>query len=530
MSRDGLTHVARTGLFVAFAGAACRFVSLGKELLVAFLLGAGVATDGYALLMLLPSFAMALLVHSARSAFLTQFARYADQSRQEGERFANRFLCELTALAVLIMALLIGPLHWAWPWLFPHAAPELVETSRQLLPIAGLLVVLVTLGAALSAILNARGSFTAPQWTALLPTLTIVAGLLIWQEKSDAATLLISMLAGVGLQTIVLFWLTRQSGHAFQWRLGFGQSQSRTLWHYAAPVLGVSVLSQVNVYVDRSMATSLDSGAVAILTWSGTLRDFISGTIIGGFLSVLLPYFTRQATREDRGDLALSCMTTLRLGAVILFPLSGLVVLILPDLLGSLTLGSLDQTATALIGLCVAGYACGFYMDLSSNALAAALLALGRASSLLWISLLASFLPNIVFNLLLIRWLGAPGLALSTSIVGLCTLLANYLVLRNCVAISEEVETGRSILGALLATLLATAAMGAFVASGGLPAGPFSDIGHAVWWSTIRGLGLLLIYAFLMLVFPGHQAARHLLRSLLESARTRRKTRTEDPP
>lgn len=521
MSRDGLTHVARTGLFVAFAGAACRFVSLGKELLVAFLLGAGIATDGYALLMLLPSFAMALLVHSARSAFLTQFARFSEQGEQEGVQFANRFLCELTAVSVLIMAFLLGPLHWAWPWLFPHAAAELVETSRQLLPVAGLLVVLVTLGAALSAILNARGSFTAPQWTALVPTLTIMAGLLLWRERSDAATLLLSMLAGVGLQTMVLAWMARQSGHVFHWQLGFGELESRTLWHYAAPVLGVSVLSQVNVYVDRSMATSLESGAVAILTWSGTLRDFISGTIIGGFLSVLLPYFTRQATRDDRGNLAASCMTTLRLGAVVLFPLTGLVVLILPDLLGSVALGSLDRGATSLIGLCVAGYACGFYMDLTSNALAAALLALGRATSLLWLSFLASFLPNIIFNLLLIRWLGAPGLALSTSIVGLCTLAANYLVLRNCVTLPEEAETARSVGGALLAALLATGIIGLLVATEWLPAGPYSEIGEAAWWAAMRGLGLLLIYALLMLVFPGHRAARQLFQTFMQTARRR---------
>lgn len=415
-------RVARTGALVAAIAVVCRVASLGKELMVAAVFGASAATDAYSLAMILPHVAMATLLVASRSAFLTQFPTQNSEASQQ--RLVDRFLTGSTALAI-VAAISIVSIAWITVPFWVRGGPELERMVRSLLPWSAGILVVYAMVAATIAISNARGRFGGPQWTALIPTTVVALAVLFCRDRLGPTVLVAGLCGGAAIQVLVLGLLEWRHGFRPRMRLDCFKAESRPLWAFTGAVLLLGVVSQLNVVVDRAMASSLSDGGVAVLTWSGLVRDIVSGTMIGGFVSVLLPHFSVQSARGSRDEIRRALRQLTGRGAQVVFPITVLICVPLPWLLADLQWGNLKAADIAGIAACVSAYGIGFYADLVSNSMYQALLALGRMRSLIVIAIIFSFSANIVFNLLLIDRFGYWGLALSTSIVGYCTLFAN---------------------------------------------------------------------------------------------------------
>jgi putative peptidoglycan lipid II flippase len=304
--------------------------------------------------------------------------------------------------------------------------------------------------------------------------------------------------------------MVRRAGNPLSLRLDLRSPACSVLWRFALPLILLDVLTQANVYVDRTMASLLEPGKVAVLGWSAAMKDFLSGTLIASLLLVFLPHFSQQAARGAKDDLRRSAALMVRYAAITLLPVSALLCVCCPPVFQHLDIGRLDAAAARSLAFCLAAYGLGLFADLASTSLYQALMALGKLRALLLLAVLANFLPNLLFNLLLIGPLGEVGLALSTSLVGYCTLFANAYVFRRCVGAHEEAQSIRAILGALSATAAsALAGVAAFAAV------------RSVWTSTSWGdlaaasaaaAATCTLYAFLMLVFPGSDDARRAAR------------------
>ena len=435
-------RIARPGIRLSVAAALCRAASFAKEGFVAYLFGAGIVTDAYALAMLIPALGAALFVRAFCRSYLTLMAG------EDAAPFARWFLGRVFWVSLPIPALVTVAVRFVPP----GAVADLATPAAWL-------IVPSAMVAALTAVLNARGRFAAPQLTALIPTAAVAALLVAEGTRFGAAGLVHSLLAGTALQAVVLMGMGARAGS------GIAPAAAATFWAGVLPMIAIDLMVQCNVFVDRAMAGTLPSGAVAVLTWSALMKDFLSTALVASVLAVLLPHFARQVASGRAGEIGNACALVIRYGAVLLLPVSALLCLCGPPLVASLRLGNLDAPAIRSMTLCLAAYGIGLYADLVSSTFFQGLLALRRLRALLWLGLLANVLPNVGLNLLLIGPMKEVGLALATSIVSFLTLAANFFVLRRHVPIPGG--GARTVLGAALATAAASgAAYGAMKAMG----------------------------------------------------------------
>lgn len=495
--------VAGAGLLLAAVLALCRIASLGKELLVAGQFGAGEAIDAYALALLVPALALAFYANSVRRAFLVEYPRQV--AAGEGTTFTNRYLCQVLAVSTVLAVITRIGLPWLWPQLV--TADRLSSLNRHLdtlnAPIAGLIVPVATVSA-LTAVLNARKSFAKPQWTHILPTLSIVFAVLARGTGDGPQLLAWSLLLGTVIQAIVLTILVHRAGHTFSSPRGSLFRESGRFAAVVLPFLLLDALGQANVLVDRAMAGGLDQGRLSVLYWSALGKDFLSGTLVASMLWVLLPHFADQVGREDLQGLRKSCSRLVRFAAVLLLPLSSLVLIAGHTLLPSLSLGALEHDDFQRMGLTLGGYAWGLFPELAGLAMVQAILVLGRWKQVAMVGLFGLFLPNLVLNLLLIDPLQEVGLALSTALTAwLLLVIASWSVHR-----SFGFEDGPGMLKSI-----------------GRSCG-FSLLSGIAGWAVIMGLGTgattgvvalattLVVYLFLCLGRPGHADARHVFQRL----------------
>ncbi len=510
-------EVAKASLLMAVVLAVCRFASLGKELYVASIFGAGVVVDAYALALMIPALGVSFYVNAVRRAFLAQYPKHEAVGAEAASHFANQFLISLLAVSVFLAVAISFGLRSILPRLVFDTNPKVIAGFMELTIPAAWMIVPMSLVSGFIAILNVRHRFSSPQWTHVIPTAGVIVALLFLGRGSGARGLLYGLLAGSTLQCGVLWWMASRSGHRTTWRINWRISAFTALWMLSFPFIVLDALGQGNVYIDRAMATTLDQGKVSVLYWSALMKDFISGTWIASILWVLMPHFSEQVQRGETHELRRSCALILRYSAVLLFPISALLVVCGPPLLSHFQLGQFDADAARWLVWCVAAYGLGLYAELASPALAQAMLVLGRIRTLVLIGIFGSFLPNIVLNLLLIRPLGVVGLALSTSLVAWLTLICHYLTLRRSLGIDNERRCVRTVMGSLMAAVVMGVVGFAFY-TGVVQFWPDRSWSELVGGVAAAAVGLAVYFA-LMLIYPGNDDARAGFKILREKVR-----------
>lgn len=518
MSSNRRTAIA--GLLMAGVTALCRCASLGKELCVASVFGAGTTMDAYALAALVPAVAMATVVNPLRRAFQTQYPEHEARGPDAAADFAGLFLGDLLlAAAGLALVVLVG-LRPLWPHVLPDHAGQ-GEGTAALVPIlrnvtlpAALLLVPMALVAGLVAVLNAARHFSRPQLTFFVPPSCVLVAVLL-RPDGGARTLVWGLLVGTVLQSLLLAAMVRAAEIRVRWHVGRGAAARRGLWLLGGAVVVFDLLGQGNTYVDRSMAGGLEPGAISVLYWSSIMKDFFAATLFAAMFTVFAPRFSQLLAAGETDELRRTCGLILRCGALAMVPISALLVVCGPPVLSHVRLGALDRDASRQIAGCLAAYGAGLFPDLAAPILMQVLVALGRRRTLVAIGLCASFVPNLLLNLLLVGPYGTVGLALSTSLTALLVLLTSWVLVRREIGIDEEPRTVRTVAFAVLGAGL------------GIPAGFWTVQGLRglfagdPWWGAVLaaaagGAVLLAVYATTVCAWPGNTEARTAWRTIRE--------------
>lgn len=519
-------RTAIAGLLMAGVTALCRCASLGKELVVASVFGAGAVIDAYALAALVPAVAMALVVNPLRRAFQTQYAAHEARGPDAAADFAGLYLGDLLLAAAGLALIVLAGLRPLWPHLLPDealrtaGADALVPMLQAVTLPTALLLVPMSLVAGLVAVLNAARHFSRPQLTFFLPPLCTLGAVLI-HPHGGTATLVWGLLVGTVLQSGLLAAMVRAAGGGVRLRIGRGDPARRGLWLLGGAVVVFDLLAQGNTYVDRSMAGGLETGAISVLYWSGIMKDFFAGTLFAALFTVFAPRFSQMLAAGETDELRRTCGLILRCGALAMVPVSALLVVCGPPVLSHVRLGALDRQATGQIAGCLAAYGAGLFPDLAAPILMQVLVALGRRRTLVALGLFASFLPNIALNLLLVGRFGTVGLASATSLVSMLVLVASWVLVRREIGIDEEPRTVRTV---------AFAALGAGL---GIPAGYWTVrairnlFAGDPWWGAVLaaaagGAVLLAVYALTVCTWPGNVEARTAWRAVRERWRRKR--------
>jgi putative peptidoglycan lipid II flippase len=165
------------------------------------------------------------------------------------------------------------------------------------------------------------------------------------------------------------------------------------------------------------MAAMLEPGSVASLNFGGRITAF--AVSVGAFAlgAVALPHFSQLVAQSGWPALAASLRRQFTALGLVTLPATALLILLARPLVELLfERGSFDASDTALVALTHALYALQIPFALAGTLVVRAISAVG-ANHILISAAAINIVVNIGLNLLFMRWLGAPGIALSTACV-----------------------------------------------------------------------------------------------------------------
>jgi putative peptidoglycan lipid II flippase len=412
------------------AAAAVRGAGLLKELAVAARFGTGDGLEAFLLALALPM----LLAGALRSAILSSLVpRLAAARERGGEEEVRRLLASSLARHVLLaagtaalLALLARPAVLVVASGFPAEKQALTE---HLLLLLSVVVLFDGIAAIFSAALQARGKIAIATLGMLGSPVVTLAALLATAGSAPEILVLGAILGSLAEVVWGVAHLAAKGVSPFVFRHPLASHASEAARGFAK-LLGGAIVVSVNPIVDQAMAAHLGPGAVAGLGYGGRIAGGILGVLAIAFGTAALTRYSMYAAASDVGGLAkafrrdASFVLVLGTGIAVALAAASLPLTRLLFERGAFSTQDTAEVARIQVfyAVQIPGYLVGILGARAMNALA-------RDWEILWISGFGAVL-NVALNLILSRWLGAAGIALSTGVVYTVSAVAMVVVLR----------------------------------------------------------------------------------------------------
>ena len=289
--------------------------------------------------------------------------------------------------------------------------------TRQLFYLLLPQVLLSGLATIWQAVLNARERFALGAVAPVAVPLVSIAVLMLAPRAWAIEALALSMSVGFALQLVVLGVALRRQGIGLlpRWH-GGGAELRQVIGQYWPLVIG-GLLVYSTPIVDRAMAANLPGGSVAALNYAYKIAQLIVAITTTALSTALIPYLSKMVAHADWAGVRHS----LRMYTWLI--LAGSIPLAVALALGSETIvrlvyqhGAFTHDNTVLVARVQAMYVLQipFY---TLHILFVRLISSLKANHVLVWGTLINCVLNVVFDYLLLRWFGLPGIALANTAV-----------------------------------------------------------------------------------------------------------------
>ena len=398
---------------------ASRILGIIRDVLVARVFGAGMATDAFFVAFKLPNLLRRLFAEGAFSqAFVPILGEYKNRRGHEETRLLVDHVTTLLAM-ILFIVTLIGVI--AAPILVYISAPGFAVTPAkfdltvQLLRISSPYIFFISLVAMASGILNTYNKFWVPAFTPILLNLCFIGAALWLAPYFDPPIMALAWAVFVAGFVQLAFQLPflKKIGMLPTLRLNLKDAGVwRIIKQMGPAVFGVSI-SQISLIINTIFASFLVAGSVSWLYYADRLMEFPSGVLGAAIATILLPSLSKYHSDGHLVQYSKLLDWGLRLTFMLTLPAALALGLIAVPLLatffqhGAFTAHDVLMTRNALVG-----YSVGLIGILSVKVLAPGFYARQDIRTPVKTGII-TLLATQAMNLLFIGWLQHAGLALA---------------------------------------------------------------------------------------------------------------------
>ena len=450
---------------VGLATLVSRVGGFVRDVVVAYLFGAGPAADAFFVAFRIPNLLRRLFAEGTLTiAFIPVFTELLRKKGREEAFLLARSTLSLLALALLVVTIageIFAPqvVRLIAPGFTPGAGTFglAVELTRWCLPY----IFFISLVALAGGVLNSLGHFFAPAAAPALLNLTIIAAALVLSPHVDPPVMSLAVGVALGGVAQLLMQLPYLRAMGVPWKPAWDVKNPalRRMLRLMIPAIFGAAVYQVAVLMDTILASFLPSGTVSYLYYADRLIQFPLGIFAIAVSTAILPSLSRQAADGDRKALLSTMGYGLRLILFITVPaMVGLLVLARPlvallFMRGEFTLAMASETAGAVMGL-----AAGLWAIAAVRAVVQSFYALKDIKTPVAVAALCLVI-KLVVSLVLMGPFKQTGLALATSASAAANLILLLILLRKRVGLLG----GRRLLKSALGTCAAAVIMGALV-------------------------------------------------------------------
>ncbi|MCJ2188728.1 murein biosynthesis integral membrane protein MurJ [Novosphingobium beihaiensis] len=447
-----------------------RVFGFVRDMLVARILGAGMAADAFQLAFVLPNTFRRLFAEGAFSvAFVPMYTRTL--AGEGGEDAADKFASDVLAVFVWVLlgfsavAMLVMP---GIVWLLASEFREIpgkfelaVTLSRITFPYLGL----VSLVAMLSGLLNAHSKFAPGAFVPVLLNVVLITGIVtgyVLRETGGtdvtvAYVQAIAVAAAGVAQLLYMAWATRKAGVRLKITRPHITPDVKRLAMLILPATFGAGVYQISQFVDTFFATSLAQGSLTLLKYADRLNQMPLGIVGIALGTAILPMLSRHIQTGDAREAQRLQTNAVEMAALLTLPAAAALAICAPAFVTAFFVGGKMTTANgAIMADIVVALVAGLPSYVLVKVFQPAFFSREDTRTPVWVSA-GALIVNIAVNIVVVPRFGIVGLAAATAFTSTLNVLTLYAILQYRGWFHFTARLG----GRIIRQLVSTAAMSA---------------------------------------------------------------------
>ena len=292
-----------------------------------------------------------------------------------------------------------------------HALELAVKRTRMTFP------QIIFIGAAhvFMGFLQSNNEFVVPALTGIPYNIFIILMLLL-SDSVGIYGLVYGTVAGVAMHVVVQIPALKKKGYRYSRLLSLKDPYVKNVMLLAVPVMMGMAIQQLNALIDRMLASGLPEGSISALNFANRLNAFVYGVFSSSISVGVYPQLSKLNAEKDMDGFKKTLVNGLNIITLLLVPISvGAIVLRQPIVSVLFERGQFDERATIMTASALMFYSMGIVFYGFRDMLNRTFYSLHDTRTPM-LNGIGAVVVNIVFNLILIRYMQHSGLALATSI------------------------------------------------------------------------------------------------------------------
>lgn len=395
-----------------------------RDITLSYFYGASSISDAYIVSITISSVLFSLIIAGISTAYIPLYKNIEyNVSRFAAVKFTNNLInivLIITTIIIIIGLAFSNLLVKVFAFGFDGDTLEVAVLFTRI-GIVG--IYFTSLTQLLVNYLQLNGKFVIPAMIGFPFNLIIILSIYI-STHTDIIVLAIGSVLAALFQLIFLFPSLFKAKFRYSTTVQFNDPHIKKMSFVVFPIMiGISI-DQINLMIDKTLASTIVEGGISALTYASRLNDFVQGIFVLSFVTVMFPVISNLVAQKNIADFKNSISGVISSVVIVVVPASvGIMVLSQPIIRLLFGHGNFDEQAIHMTSQALFYYCVGMIGYAIREVLNRTFYSLQDSKTPMFNAALAVVL-NIVLNFVLSHYMGLKGLALATSISALfCSFL-----------------------------------------------------------------------------------------------------------
>lgn len=433
-----------------------RVIGFSREIILSYYFGVSDISDIYLVSLTVPNVIFGFIAAGIVTAYIPMQTRVVqDGGDIQGSKFTSNFT---NIVLVITTVLLVVGMVYTDELIKVFASgfsSEKLKLTVEFTKISIFGMYFFALVSIFGGFLQTKGNFIVPALIGI-PLSFIVIISIVLASKGNYFILAYGTLFATTSQFLIMLPAIKKTKFKYSLVINFKDKKIIRSMQLALPMIIGTSLTQINILVDTTLASSIAVGGVTAISYANRLNLLIQGIFVLSIITALYPSISSFASKNE----------IFSVGKVLSESIVLIMMLLLPITIGTLIFseeivvllynrGAFNEKAISLTSSALFFYGFGMIGFGIRQVLLRGFFAMNQ-TVIPMVNGVVGMLLNIVLNIILSRYLGLGGLALGTSIAALFTALLlgysysksnGYLQVRHIIVSTTKIFVAALIMG-----------------------------------------------------------------------------------
>ncbi len=400
-----------------------------REIIIASNYGTSLQTDAFFVAQNIPTIAFAAVGAAISVAVIPIYTKLLKNNKKNASYFINNLITISILLTTILMIICLLFSKKIVVLVAPSLSREGIELSSKMLVVLSVTIYFTMSSYIFGGILNSNNKFYIPQLAAIPYNIISVLAVIIFSKKYGIWALVFGTILGMFVQTIVHI-IPVHKFNKYKFTINFKEKNLKKLLVLSWPMVITVLFQQLNLVVDKNLASSFSVGSISAINYSNRIIGIIYGIFSVSLMTVLYARFNELIIEKKKEVVLNLLVKSLNIVLLVILPFIMLSTVFDSEIINAIFgRGEFDANSVAITSNVYLYYSFSMFSMAANDIILRCYYSLDDSKTPMFITVLC-VIVNIILSVVLSKKLGLKGIAIGTSIAMIIQTILLFVILK----------------------------------------------------------------------------------------------------